>query len=554
MRTSSQQRINSMTSAGYWGSDTLHSLLALWASKAPSSLAVIDQPNKAELTDIPARRLSYGDLDALSAQYAAELLALGIKPGDRLLVQLPNISELIALYYATSRIGAIISPVPVQYGALELTKFAGVLNPAALITLPRLRNQALAELARQALPGLAIWEIGSDIGAADTISDAGRERLQAHEASQADANDIVTVCWTSGTTGTPKGVPRSHNMWIAIARYTIAAGAYRQGEVLLAPFPMINMAAIGGFLFPAALLGATLVLHHPIDPPLYLQQLQDEQVTFTIAPPALLNRLAQQSALWADGDYSSLRAIGSGSVPLSPSMIATFENDYGKKIINFYGSNEGISLFSTPEIAPSPEYRAALFPRLGVEGMPWENDAHASIHTRVIDTATGATITEPGIAGELCISSPAIFDGYLDHDGDGVFTQDGFFRTGDLVEICGEPACYYRIVGRCKDIINRGGMKISPAELDTVLEGHPQLLEAAVCAYPDDMLGEKVCACIVPSDDAPEPSLEDLCRWMLDKGIAKFKLPERLEVFDALPRNPVGKVVRSQLQALVEGR
>jgi acyl-CoA synthetase (AMP-forming)/AMP-acid ligase II len=552
MQTSSPERIHRLTEQGYWGNDTLHQLLADWAEQQPGKLAVADQPNKAELTDLPAHRLDYRALEYFSARLAGELLARGIGAGDRLLVQLPNISELVALYYATSRIGAIISPIPVQYGSHELRQFAAALSPAACISLARFRDQDLAARAAQALPDCPVWTLGRDFGAGAPDQAFDREALDRRLAGLVtDANDIVTVCWTSGTTGTPKGVPRSHNMWVAIARNTITAGDYRPDDVLVAPFPLINMAAIGGFLFPTALLGATLVLHHPLDPPLYLRQLQEERASFTIAPPALLNQLAHQPALWQQGDYRALRAFGSGSAPLSPAMIGTIEGEYGKTIVNFYGSNEGISLFATPATAPSPEYRAALFPRLGVPGLPWEGAASAGTLTRVIDPVTGDTITEAGRPGELCISGPTVFDGYLNHDGSGVFTEDGLFRTGDLVEISGEPPLYYRIVGRCKDIINRGGMKISPTDLDTVLEGHPGLAEAAVCAYPDPILGEKVCACVVPAVGAEAPSLAALCEWLLERGIARFKLPERLEVLAALPRNPVGKVVRGDLQTLV---
>ncbi|RLQ22535.1 (2,3-dihydroxybenzoyl)adenylate synthase [Seongchinamella sediminis] len=553
MKTSSPERIRELTEQGFWGQDTLHSLLDDCARSRPDQLAVADQPNKAELCGFPARRLDFSSLQHYSSRLASELLANGVRADDRLLVQLPNISELVALYYACSRIGAIISPIPVQYGAHEIQQFATALKPAAFVSLADFRGEDLCARASGALGDIPVWVFGEAIGAGEPEDAFDAEALAGHQAANpTDANDIVTMCWTSGTTGTPKGVPRSHNMWIAIARNTMEAGDYQAGEILLAPFPLINMAAIGGFLFPSALLGASLVLHHPMDPPLYLKQLQDEGATFTIAPPALLNQLAHQPALWQQGDFSALRAFGSGSVPLSPAMIATVEGEYGKNIINFYGSNEGISLFSTPDTAPEPEYRAALFPRLGVAGMPWQGRAHASTVTRVIDPDSGAEITDPGVPGELCISGPAVFDGYLDHDGIDVFTADGMFRTGDLVEIAGDPPNYYRIVGRCKDIINRGGMKISPSDLDTVLEGHPDLAEVAVCAYADPMMGEKICACVVPTTDAEPPTVESLGQWLLDQGVARFKLPERIEILAALPRNPVGKVVRGDLQKLIE--
>jgi acyl-CoA synthetase (AMP-forming)/AMP-acid ligase II len=325
----------------------------------------------------------------------------------------------------------------------------------------------------------------------------------------------------------------------------MAAGAYTAEDILLNPFPLVNMAALGGFLFPAALLGCSIVLHHPLDPPLFLRQMQDEKITFTIAPPALLNQLAKSPELWKQFDFSALRRVGSGSAPLAPWMIETFSRDYGKEVVNFYGSNEGISLFATPETAPEPQVRAALFPR---------PEAGAAIATKVADPATGLELEREGERGELLIGGATVFDGYLGHDNSDVFAADGFFRTGDLVEICGEQGDFYRIVGRCKDIINRGGMKISPAELDVALEQHPQVLEAAVCAYPDERLGEKICACLVPRPGAAPPDLGALQDYLLEQGFARFKLPERIEIFERLPRNALGKVQRFSLQDTVTAR
>lgn len=548
MQTSSQERIRTLTERGHWGSDTLHSLLAGNAGSHPDREAVVDPPNKTELTGLAPQRLTFAALDAASSSLAAALAREGIGCGDAVLVQLPNISELIIAYYALSKLGAVISPIAVQYGSHEIAGFAHSLKPAAMLTLAECRGVALKEQAEAALPGVPVWDIVRDLHAGENTV------VEDWQPPRTDANDIVTLCWTSGTTGTPKGVPRSHNMWTTQGRLTMTAGGYQPGERLLAPFPFINMAALGGFLFPSALLGCTLVLHHPLDPAIYLQQLQDEQINFSIAPPALLNRLAQQPELWAQFDFSVLRAFGSGSVPLSPAMIEVIEGRYGKPVINFYGSNEGISLFATPDNAPSAEHRARLFPRLGVPGMPFTGYSHETLTTRVIDPGSGEEITRPEMPGELCIAGPGVFDGYLDGAGDDVFTDDGLFRTGDMVEICGDPPIYYRIVGRCKDIINRGGVKISPSEIDTLLEGFPGLAEVAVCAYPDPVLEERICACVVPLEGQSAPTLEALCAWMSERGIAKFKLPERLEVFTALPRNPLGKIVRSQLQQAVQER
>ena len=539
MITSSEQRIRDLTKAGSWGSETLHGLLAKHARERPAELALKDQPNRVELTGDAPLSLSWAELDHASEALAIDLQELGVQAGDPLIVQLPNVVELAVTYYAASKLGAIVSPIPVQYSSHELQMMAAALGAGIVISMERLRDTRLAELARAALPGLQVVAFGSELQL-DTRPGSRRCRR-----GPEDANAVLSVCWTSGTTGTPKGVPRSHNMWLATGRYSMAAGSYTPGDVLLNPFPLVNMAALGGFLFPSALLGCAIVLHHPLDPALFLRQMQDEHITFTIAPPALLNQLAKSPDMWRQFDFSALRSVGSGSAPLAPWMIDTFSREYGVEVVNFYGSNEGISLFATPETAPEPEVRAAMFPR---------PPAGAAIATRVADPDTGAEVTGLGERGELLISGATVFDGYLDADNSEVFSEDGFFRTGDLVELCGEGGNYYRIVGRCKDIINRGGMKISPAEIDVALEQHPDVVEAAVCAYADERLGEKICACLVLPEDGTAPTLEALQAYLLEQGFARFKLPERIAVFEQLPRNPLGKVQRFALQETVNAR
>jgi acyl-CoA synthetase (AMP-forming)/AMP-acid ligase II len=551
MQTSTNTRIRALTERGFWGQDSLHGLLAERVAQEPHALAVADQPDKMELTGMPPARLSFSDLDIASTALALQLLERGIGPGSRIMVQLPNIVELVVCFYAASKLGAIISPLPVQYGAHEITQLSTTLQTTLFIGCPSFKGQSLIQTARDVLPRLPVLAIGDDLEClASSVPLKGTRTLATYSRSLNDpANRVLTVCWTSGTTGTPKGVPRSANMWLATARATAEAGGYQRGDRLLNPFPLVNMAAIGGFLFAAAELGCGLILHHPLDPAVYLTQMQDEKIHFTIAPPALLNQLAAQPEFWQQFDFSTLRAVGSGSAPLSPAMIATFENDYQKPVINFYGSNEGLALFATPETVPSSEMRAAYFPRFGTPGLEWPGRCHHAVQSKVIDPDTGLEVDEPGAVGELCFAGATVFDGYFGTEDTDVFTEDGFFRSGDLVEISAAPTHYYRIVGRCKDIINRGGMKISPAELDTLIESHPQVREAAVCAYADQALGERVCVCLVPKDADHPPSLKEVCGFLKAQGLAKFKLPEKISYLVSLPRNPMGKVLRGDLQA-----
>ena len=556
MITSPKQRISDYRERGWWGDDTLHGLLASNAKQYPDTLAVADQPNRSDLTGDEPCRLSFTELDAASDQLACQLLDRGISTGDRVIVQLPNIVELVVCYMAFSKIGAIISPVPVQYGSHELQHISATISPVAIVTLNRFGALELAKTAESIANGsVQLLVFGTDLNITSTLDPEKCLQVRSHQDRYpTGADHILTISWTSGTTGTPKGVPRSHNMWVATARCCAEAGNYKQGDRFLNIFPLVNMASIGGFLYPALLLGCSIILHHPLDPGLYLTQLQNEKVTFTIAPPMLLNQLAKSQDMWNQFDFSQLRSIGSGSAPLAPWMIETFKQQYGLEVINFYGSNEGISLFCTPMHTADSEVRATMFPRLGCGITRFDSYANRAILSKVVDTETGEMITESGNVGELLFAGATVFDGYLGTNNDELFSDDDYFHTGDLVELCGDPPAFYRIAGRCKDIINRGGIKISPAEIDILLEGLPDSLEIAVCAYQDDVQGEKVCACLVVASGADKPSLDNIIEYLLKQGLAKFKLPERLEFFDSLPRNPLGKVQRFILEDAVSQR
>jgi len=556
MITSSVQRIADYRERGWWGDLTLHGMLRQHAQSNPDLLAVADQPNRQALTGDDPVRLSFSELNHASDNLASQLLKAGIKSGDAILVQLPNIAELVMAYLAASKIGVIISPAAVQYGAHELQHICATINPVAILTIEQFNGLPLAVSARQYLPeSVGVLIFGEDITVDSSSYAEVQQQLAEHEKHYpTGADDILTICWTSGTTGTPKGVPRSHNMWFATSRCCMEAADYRLGDRFLNIFPMVNMGSVGAFLYPSMLVGCSIILHHPLDPALFLAQLQDEQITFTVAPPAVLNQLAKNEAMWNQFNFSQLRSIGSGSAPLAPWMIETFAEKYGKDVLNFYGSNEGISLFCTPQHGSDATQRATMFPRVGAGIDSWDSEVNSMVFSKVVDVETGEEITETGRVGELLFDGATVFDGYLGTDNSEVFTDDGFFRTGDLVELCGEPPNFYQIAGRCKDIINRGGMKISPMEIDILLEGLPNSVEAAVCAYKDERLGEKICACVVSSPEAQAPTLEQIVQHLSDRGIAKFKLPERLEIFAALPRNPLGKVQRFLLEDQVSQR
>ena len=555
MKTSSAARITQLTQQGLWGERCLHDLLAERVTQSAHQEALVDQPNREQLTGDAPFRLSFGDIDTASDNLALAWLNFGLTAGDRILVQLPNIAELVVCYYAASKMGVVLSPIPMQYGAHEIAHLATSLDIKLALSLTKFKDEDPSEAFAKAQLRSPVWILGDDFKMDLTVAATAKSILAEHRSQTGvDANSVLTICWTSGTTGTPKGVPRSHNMWITTGSITAFNAENQPGERVLNPFPLVNMAGLGGFLFPSALKGLSLHLHHPIDLPIFLGQIQQEKINYTIAPPALLNKFAAEPAMWGQFDFSELRAVGSGSAPLSPAMIEQFETVYGKEIHNMFGSNEGTCLAATPHTSADPVTRATCFPYCGDHSDNWPDYPWNQVNTKVIDQETGVTLTDIGAQGEFCISGPSVIDGYWDHDNQNVFTEDGYFRTGDLVEICGEKAQYLRIAGRCKDIINRGGMKLSPAELDILLEGMPGLAEVAVCGYADEALGEKVAVVAVAQDPDNPPTLENITEFLRERGIAVFKLPEYLLLTTALPRNPLGKVLRHELSALVEAQ
>ena len=556
MQLTPADKVKTFTERGWWGEDTLASLFTRAVQRVPDRLALVDPPNRVELTDGEARRLTYRELAEWVTALASTLYRSGLRKDDILVAQLPNIVEFTALYLAAAELGVIVSPVPVQYGPHELAEINRALSPAAFVSVSNFKGQNLAVRNGVCFPAARqlVWGDRSPDGAFDLglpPSAADRAACSDYLASiTRSANDIFTVCWTSGTTGTPKGVPRSHNHWLAIAVCAGDLAEIQVGDVLLNPFPMVNMAALGGFLYNWLKSDATLVSHHPLDLGVFLGQIAAEKVTYTIAPPAVLNLLLGNEALLSSVDLSSIRAIGSGSAPLAPWMVAGFQ-ERGIPVLNNFGSNEGMCLASGPADVPDPAERAQYFPRFGVPQFQWSNRVSESIRTKLVDPGSGEVVTKPGQPGELLFWGPTVFDGYWDADDVNreVFDRDGFFHTGDLFEIAGDRSQFYRFVGRCKDIIVRGGVNISPDELDALLAGHPKIAEAAVVGYPDDNLGERV-GVVAVARTGESLTLDDVIDYLKQQGVAVFKLPERIAYLQQLPRNALGKVLRRELDGL----
>lgn len=569
-----QATIDDYVSKGWWGRRTLGEIFLDAAARQGSAFAVADTPNRAELFGGQPRQWSWSDLREQTGRLCAMLEAQGIRKDDVIVVQWPNCVELHALYLACAISGVIVSPVPMQYREHELEYVTGLTQAKGMITTQRLgKYRAAREMLAMCgrMPSVQ-WIWSCTDGSAEPLPQGvvnldelsartaawSEARMRAHiQRIGLTANDVFTVCWTSGTEARSKGVPRSHNQWLLVGASVIDAGQMRQGTQMVIPFPFVNMAGISTSLVAWLMTAGGLHHHHPFDLHVFIQQLQASRIDYTVAAPAVLNMLLKAPEMLEGVDLQRLTRIGSGGGPVAPWLFEQFSERFGIEVINYFGSNEGAALSSTPQDIPDQQQRANYFPRIGVPGFQWKAVNADKISTRLVDVETGADITETGKAGELRFKGPMLFSGYYRSPEltERAFDDLGYYRSGDLFEIAGDRQQFYRFAGRHKDIVVRGGMNISCEEVESILLSHPKVREVAVIGWPDEVLGERVCAVVVPRNAAEPIQLEDIVSFLKTVGkVAAFKLPERIELIDELPRNPVGKVLKRVLREQVRER
>jgi acyl-CoA synthetase (AMP-forming)/AMP-acid ligase II len=553
MILTTQEKIHDYSTRGWWGTKTIQHYLQTIVDRSPNKEAVIDPANKASLCKTPLYALTYQELQYKIDQLATALYENGIGKDDIVAIQLPNIVELVVSYFAILKVGAISSPIPIQFREFECLQLLQSLNAKAVITLLEINDRQYATMYAQLQPQVpslqTIFTFDEPIDDCVVI-DFEKQSIHQLPNIAVTANDIFTICWTSGTEGKPKGVPRSHNEWFVSAYASVDAAKLTANDRILLTFPLVNMAGIGGVLVPWILSGGTLVLHHPFDFPTFLAQIGTQRITYTLVPPSLLAVMIKNEAILSSIDIGALRAIGTGSAPITSWLIHSWKDLHGVDLINYFGSNEGATFLSDAEDVPDPQLRAIYLPRFGPKELSWHNRVGKMVESKLIDVDTGEEITEPNHPGELLIRGPGVFSGYWQAPelNTKAFDEEDYFHTGDLFEIIrdhGEDR-YYRVVGRLKDIIVRSGMKISPLEIEEIIQTHPSIVEVAVIPFPHRTHGEISCACVVLAQEQTI-TLEEIINLLTDKKIASFKLPEKLMIVDTLPRNAVGKVMKSAL-------
>ncbi len=518
--------------AGHWDGSTLFSVLERSAARWPDKAALV----------AGERRLSYRELQAQATRLAARLLALGLQPRERVLMQLPNCVEFAIVYFALARIGAIPVMALRSHRHAEVRHFLKASGAAAYVIADQaggFDSRAMAEELKPDAPSLRHVIV---VGEARPGQQAYAALMHhgAFEEPQVtvDPTEVGTMLLSGGTTSMSKLIPRTHQDYVLNARLCGRAAGFDKDTVFMAILPLghnYNLASPG--LLATLLYGGTVVLAASTQAEDIFAAVQRERVTHIAAVVPLI-------AGWLAGDFErrydlgSLKVVQNGGARLAPELRQRLRERFDCTPQEIYGTAEGLINMTRLD---DPD---ALL--LHSSGAPVCEDDEI----RVLDDA-GRELPD-GEPGELVTRGPYTIRGYYDAADKNAeaFTPDGFYRMGDIVRKQGR---HVFAEGRRKDFINRGGEKISCEEIENLMFAHPKVKTAALVAMPDPVFGEKACAFVVPHP-GQSLSFDELIAFLRSQQIASFKLPERLELVSELPVSPVGKILKRQLREMIAAK
>ena len=523
--------------AGHWRGRLLLDDFDIARGRWPEHPAVIDHNSMTgERT-----ALSYRELSDRVDRIASGLLRLGVQRGDVVSQQMPNWWQVPALHLACLRIGAVTNILMPIFRERELVFMLGLAESKVLVVPREFRgfdHAAMAQRIRHRLPALRHLLVIGDDGPHDfaatlltePATDLDRIRFQNCLPSSAD---IVQIGFTSGSTGEAKGVLHTSDTLLSNAIPFTEHLHLTHEDVLLMPSPLAHQTGFMFAMLPAIHIGGTLVLQDIWDAAQASALIRREKVTFSMGATPFLSDLTAKAERQPDA-FSSLRVFVSAGAPIPRALVGRAAAAMGAAILSCWGMTEvGAVTLSRPDDPPEKvaETDGSCLP--GTE-------------IRVVDEHRKKL--PPNVEGRLEARACSMFAGYLKRPNLPGMDPDGWFDTGDLARIDAEG--YLRITGRTKDIIIRGGENIPVVEIENLLFRHPKVQEIAVVGMPDPRLGERACAFVVPKPDAAL-TLPELCQFLTDQGTAKAYLPERLELLEAMPRTPTGKLQKFRLRELV---
>lgn len=524
---------------GYWSDRTINEYLNACLAECPDKLALT--AIRVEAGD--ARRFTYREIATLADRIAVGLTRLGVGRNDVVAMQLPNWWQFSLLYLACSRIGAVLNPLMPIFRERELS-FMLRHGEAKVLVVPRtFRNfdhEAMARGLQPSLPSLKRIVVVDGGGANDfdalltvpeweKAPDAPSILMQ----GRPSPDDVTQLIYTSGTTGEPKGVMHSANTLMAnILPY---AERLRLGtnDVVLMASPLAHQTGFMYGLMMPIMLRARAVLQDVWDPAKAAELIRQEGVTFTMASTPFLTDLTRVVSETGNG-VASLKTFLCAGAPIPGPLVEQARSVLGAKIVSAWGMTENgaVTLIKLEDD--------------DLLAFTTDGCALAGVEVKVI--AEDGKALPPGNVGRLVVRSCSNFGGYLKRPQWNGTDPEGWFDTGDLARM--DTNGYIRISGRSKDVIIRGGENIPVVEIESLLYKHPAVAQVAIVAYPDERLGERACAIVVPKV-GQSLDFAEMTAFLKSQKLAIQYIPERLILRDAMPATPSGKIQKFRLRDML---
>jgi non-ribosomal peptide synthetase component E (peptide arylation enzyme) len=496
-------------------------------------------PDKTLLIAAGGIRWTYKEVAKKVEILAANFACLGVGHGDVVSAQLPNWGEFLLIHLALTKLGAVTNALLPIYREKDITHILGLAKTKLAIIPGVFRGYNYPETYRHLKPKLSDLEHVFVVGEgcpedmspfSELLEDRGAPRVLSRPF---DSNDVTILIFTSGTESLSKGVMHSHNTLM----YGNLAGAKRLGltsdEVVWAVSPITHATGIHWNLRQAIVLGATVVIQEIWDPEIALELIEKERCTYTCAATPFATFLLESPSL-TRRDISSFRVFLCGGATIPATLGTEVRNKLGCNLIPCWGMSECFAA-TMCSIDDSDDRR-------------WGTDGSAmqGAEVAIFDEERTYRLS-PGETGEIATRGPHVCLGYFrdPRRTSETFTKDGWLFSGDLGVL--DAAGYLRVVGRKKDIINRGGLKVSAREVEEMIAKHSAVSAVALVGVPDRRLGEKSCAFVVVRE-GETLTLEELIQYLDGLGIAKYKLPEYLQILKELPMTPTGKIQKFKLK------
>lgn len=483
----------------------------------------LDDPSRLAIETQDGAHISYGDLIARAGQMANVLVARGVKPGDRVAVQVEKSVANIVLYLATVRAGAVYLPLNTAYTLNELDYFIGDAEPSLVVCDPA-KAEGLAPIAAKVKA--KVETLGPD--GKGSLTDAADKASSEFTTVPRENDDLAAILYTSGTTGRSKGAMLSHDNLASNSLSLVGYWRFTDKDVLIHALPIYHTHGLFVATNVTLFARASMIFLPKLDPDLIIKLMA--RATVLMGVPTFYTRLLQNPALSRE-TTKHMRLFISGSAPLLAETHREWSARTGHAVLERYGMTETNMNTSNP-------YDGERVP--GAVGFPLPG-----VSVRVTEPETGKELPREEI-GMIEVKGPNVFKGYwrMPEKTKSEFRPDGFFITGDLGKI--DDKGYVHILGRGKDLVISGGFNVYPKEIESEIDAMPGVIESAVIGVPHADFGEGVTAVLVCNKSADVTEAAVL--KALDGRLAKFKMPKRVFVVDELPRNTMGKVQKNVLR------